>query len=238
MKKRTPKPVAVQEVQESIKDLLRLVLRTEFFAGPDAPLRGVLTEGDAQSRVALIVGPNASGKSFVADMLGAWVRNEKPSVDVLPVSMRSRTRDGMHRCFMYGPRGDNDSTGNVSTIALRGGLRTARERTSPCLLQLDEPDLGLAEEFGWAMGQWIAQDDPTRVNDQCRGMVVVSHSRELVRGFLEASPLKPHFLHLGDNPQTLDDWLKTIERRSVDDLKALSDVSHERFLSVLKLLEA
>lgn len=219
-----------------MKELLRDVLGTRFF-DEGAPLAGRLTPGHADGRVALVAGPNASGKSFVTDMLGHWVRAEKPSVEFLGVSMRSRTRAGMHRCFMYGPFGDEDSTGSVSTIALTGGLRTARERTSPCLLQLDEPDLGLAEEFGYAMGQWIAQEDPTQVNPKCRGLIVVTHSRELVNGLLENAALTPHFLHLGRPSLTLEDWLKAPQRRGLDELQELSSFSIEQYRAIKKLLD-
>lgn len=219
-----------------MQSLMREVLGTSFFA--NGPLVGQLTPGDEASRVVLVAGANASGKSFVTDMVGHWMGAEKPKVEFISVSMRMRTREGMHRCFMYGPLGDKDSTGSVSTIALKGGLRTAAERTTPCMLQLDEPDLGLAEEFGYAMGQWIASEDPTPVNEHCRGLIVVTHSRELVKGFLENSALKPHFLHLGTPSLTLKQWLKPAARRSVEDLQGLSSASIQQYRAINKILEA
>lgn len=222
-----------------MQELLEEVLRTRFFA-EGGPLVGHLTPGDAGSRVAFVVGPNASGKSYVTDMLGHWMKAETPPVEFIGVSMRQRTREGMHRCFMYGPLGDKDSTGSVSTIALKGGLRTAKERAYPCMLQLDEPDLGLAEEFGFAMGQWIATEDPTPANEKCRGLVVVTHSRELLRGFLEVSALKPHFLHLGSpRSVTMTEWLvRPVSRRSMVELQELSGTSIQRYRDIKKVLEA
>lgn len=219
-----------------MQQLLQELLGTRFFA-EGGPLKGRLTPGHADSRVALVAGPNASGKSFLTTMLGLWLRDEKPPVEFLSISMRMRTREGMHRCFMYGPRGDSDSTGNVSTIAVKGGLRTARERTSPCVLQFDEPDLGLAEEFGYAMGEWIGREDPTRVNEHCRGMIVVTHSRELAKGLLDQLELAPHFLHLGAPSLSLQEWMSPPVRRTLDELQGLSSVSHGRFRAIKAVLD-
>lgn len=219
-----------------MRDLLKEVLDTRFFA-EGGPLTGRLTPGHADSRVALVAGPNASGKSFVTDMLGHWMQAEKPPVEFLSISMRLRTREGMHRCFMYGPLGDRDSTGSVSTIALKGGLRTAKERTSPCMIQLDEPDLGLAEEFAYAMGQWIAQEDPTRANESCRGLIVVTHSRELVQGFLDHAQLAPHFLHLGRPSLSFEQWREPPKRYSLEDLQELSSSSMQQYRVIKKALE-
>lgn len=216
--------------------LVQAALGSPAFA-PAGPLRAHMNLGDAASRAVLIVGANATGKSFVMQELRAACGRLTPRAEVLGISMRARTSEGMHRAFMFGPRGDKDSTGSVSTVALRGGLRTAGTRSTPCLLQLDEPDLGLAEEYAFAMGQWIAAEDPTGTNAACLGMALVTHSRELVRGFFGGCAARPHFLQMGDRSSaSVDDWLEApIQRRTLEDLQGLSASASNNYRTILSL---
>lgn len=195
---------------------------------PDTPLHAQVTPGAGKGKVAIVVGSNASGKSLAVRLIGSWLNGEKPKVEPLQVSMRYRTMMGMHKAFMYGPFGDEqDSTGAVSMGAIEGGLMTARGRETPCWLLLDEPDVGLSEDFTYALGEHLARSANEGLGAKCGGLVVVTHSRELVNGMVENLAAAPHFVHVDDNPQTLTEWLAGRRRRSVEELLALRTKSVE-----------
>jgi len=220
-------------------ELVREVFtESRFFNGADAPLKAHLTEGDAASNVLLVAGANASGKSFGVKVLAAWLSQEKPKVEPLQVSMKYRTMAGMHRCFMFGPLGDEqDSTGSISFGAVEGGLSNAKSRTHPCWLMLDEPDTGLSEEFTPAMGEFIARSANEGLGPNCGGLVVVSHSRALMQEMVNTLAVRPHFVHVDEHPLTIEDWLATSRRRTVEELLALPTVSIERFRALNKILK-
>jgi energy-coupling factor transporter ATP-binding protein EcfA2 len=212
--------------------------KNRFFNGQDAPLKAHLTEGDPASTVLLIAGSNASGKSFGVKVLAAWLDQESPKVEALQVSMKYRTMAGIHRCFMYGPQGDEiGSTGSVSLIGVEGGLRTARGRDTPCWLMLDEPDTGLSEEFTPAMGEYLARAANEGLGSCCHALVVVSHSRALMQEMAATLAVRPHFVHVDEQPCTLADWLAAPRRRSVEELLALPETSIARYRALNKVLK-
>lgn len=215
-----------------------LFVKNTFFNGDEAPLKAHLDAGDDAAKVLVITGSNASGKSFAIRVLAAWLNAEKPKVEPIQVSMRIRTEAGIHRAFMFGPFGDaQDSTGSVSLTAVQGGLRTAKGRETPCWLMLDEPDTGLSEDFGYAMGQYLAQHANEGLGPNCHGLVVVTHSRELVQGLVDTLSVTPHFVHVDDKPLSIKDWLSAARRRSIDELLGLSEKSVKTFRALNKLLK-
>jgi hypothetical protein len=197
-----------------------------LFNGADTPLKAHLSEGSTESKVLVLTGSNASGKSFAVKVLAAWLGTEKPKVEALQVSMKYRTMAGMHRCFMFGALGDElDSTGSISTGAVKGALSTAQGRTTPCWVMLDEPDTGLSDDFCPAMGEFIAQAVNQGLGEKCRGLVVVTHSKSLVRAMVETLSETPHFAHLDEAPLKLEDWLTSSRRRTVEELVGLPEKS-------------
>lgn len=227
-----PKPATLIEM---VRDLFG---GNTFFNGEGAPLKAHLSEGAADSKVLVVTGSNASGKSFAVRVLASWLNNEKPKVEPLQVSMKYRTEAGMHRAFMFGPFGDaQDSTGTVSLRAIQGGLRTAQGRDSACWLMLDEPDVGLSEDFGYAMGQYLAAEANKGLGENCHGFVVVTHSRELVQGMVDTLEKRPHFAHVDDKPLSIDDWLSGGRRRTVEELLELPTKSVETFRALNKILK-
>jgi hypothetical protein len=209
-----------------------------FFSGEGAPLKAHLTEGDPASKVLLIAGANASGKSFGITVLASCLSGDKPKVEPLQVSMKYRTKEGMHRCFMFGPLGDQqDSTGSISLGAVRGGLTTAKGRDRPCWLMLDEPDTGLSEEFTPAMGEYLAIAANEGLGEHCQALVVVSHSRALMKEMADTLTLRPHFVHVDEHPLKLEEWLTSARRRTVAELESLPATSTARFRAINKILK-
>jgi predicted ATPase len=209
-----------------------------YFNGEGAPLKASLTLGPKASRVAIVVGSNGSGKSFAVRVIASWLLSKKQKVEPLQVSMKYRTEAGLLRALQYGPFGDGqDSTGANSVRAVEGALSTAQSRTSPCWILLDEPDTGLSEDFTHALGTHLALKANEGLGAACGGLVVVTHSRELVRGLLDTLVVPPHFVHIDEAPQTLPDWLGTARRRSLEELLALPRKSVATFRALNKVLK-
>lgn len=67
-------------------------------------------------------------------------------------------------------------------------------------------------------------------------MVVVTHSRPLVRALWNASPLEPTHVAVGQGAAVgIEAWLDQAETRTVADLLALEDIGLERFHAAHRL---
>lgn len=190
---------------------------------------------NGRSKLIVVVGDNASGKSFFRRIIQLLCQKNKVECIALSVEARS---GGSH---MYGPLramiyGDESwqSTGVLSSHTVTTGIKTCRGRDRQHVIFWDEPDLGLSESWAAGVGQAICQftrDCPKKTV----AAVVVTHSRPLVARLL---PAKPVYLHLGcepsEAPQTLQEWLdRPIVPRDLEDL---SDESHKRFKLIQRIL--
>lgn len=223
-------------VDNPVLDLVRTSLkRSPLFAANGGPLVASFEEGDPESRVLLIAGDNASGKSFLVRVLAAKLNDQK--VEPVQVSMRYRTMSGLHRAFMYGGGDAEDSSGNVSLIALRGALRTVEGRETPSWLMLDEPDTGLAEGYCGALGTYLADFGNRMPVSNCQGFTVVTHSRRLVSSMLFSLQKKPHFLCFSDYAANdlMEAWLEDARDRTVEELLGLGETSINRFRQINRL---
>jgi hypothetical protein len=219
---------------KTARKLLDHVLGLDYFQPegkkpPAIPYR--LVEG--KDPLVVIVGENASGKSFARRCVQFIASNEK--VETISISMERRAGGdvtGGMRGFIYGTE-DWQSTGENSVGTVLGGIRTCQGRDTPHVMFWDEPDLGLSDS--WAAGVGVAirkfVDDPPK---HTRAVFVVTHSKPLVAQLVD---FEPHYLYLGDGdaPPSLAEWMKTpiIPR----DIELLKEQSHERFLRIQKILD-
>lgn len=215
-----------------MQGLFEDALASRYFSD-GGPFQGTFSPGASDSRVVVLTGPNASGKSLLIRLLASWLNDDK--VEPIQVSMKYRTEGGIHRAFMFGSDADQ-STGATSVYAVQGALNTSNNREKPHWVMLDEPDIGLAEEYAEAMGTYVASYG-NAVPAMSRGLVLVSHSRALVRGLVANLAVKPHFVHLGP-PQTLESWLDAPTKRSVEDLMQLEQLGTDRFRAVEAIIRA
>lgn len=182
-------------------------------------------------RLAVAVGPNASGKSLLVRAFAARCA----TAGLLPftVSMRIRAAadsyemTGMRRTVMFGDDG-TQSTGAGSVRVVRTAIERNLDRPQGSVLLLDEPELGLSQGYAAALGEYIGMS-AAGLPDSCSGILVVTHSRVLVSGLLEGAGALPTFARLGGGPADVHDWLSQDERMSVEELLALPDVNAERF---------
>ena len=196
-------------------DTLGLVLADTDYFGPDGPVP--CAADFAHPRFAVVTGENASGKSFLVRALAHRMREDRGRLEVMAVTMNMRSRGGMERAFIWGDEGRN-STGRLSVKAVIGGLKTCREREREHVLILDEPDIGLAEGYAGALGEYIAAFAGA-MPERTLGLVVVTHSRPLVRALM---PTNPTAVRVGDDPRPLALWLEEGPiPRTMADIEAL-----------------
>ncbi len=169
---------------------------------------------------------NASGKSFFGKLLGQYVRKEH-KIEVMNVGMAFRTESGVARCFVFGDESDS-STGMLSYKAVQGGIRTCRGRENDHVLFLDEPDIGLSEEFQGALGRVIAEF-ASDIPDKTKLFGVVTHSRRLIRHLL---PIKPHHVRLGDEMKLAD-----VVDFTPAEVKGLEEIALKRFRSICRICD-
>jgi energy-coupling factor transporter ATP-binding protein EcfA2 len=224
---------------QSIKTVIECIMASRYFVGSSAPLSATFHRASDDCNAVVIAGPNASGKSFMVRLIAAWLQNkEVPKVEPIQVSMRYRAGNdvyGPQRVMMFGSEDDN-STGVNSVSGLMGAIRTSRGRDSSHYVLFDEPDIGLAEEYAIPAGRHIGQftaDKP----EHCGGVALISHSKPLIRGFVDGLDQTPHFLHM-DGELTFEEWLSTTGERSFEELQSLSSRSVERWRKINALQQA
>lgn len=208
-----------------------------FWTDPECPFTAKLFRED--ERLLVIAGANASGKSLFFQFMSGWAREEK----ILPVSISIRERTGaglsdiagMRRTMMFGQE-ESQSTGACSVKVVRNGFHNVMNRRS--ILMLDEPDMGLSEDYAHAFGRLIVQEHQSCLaqNPEYLGLVVVTHSRGLVQGMLDEGAA-PSFLATGMEKSLLE-WLQGGERRSLEELMTLNDRGIELFRTASRLLKA
>lgn len=218
----------------STSTLLDVILDLDYFhEDGDEPPAIPFHRVDGEGKVVVIVGDNASGKSFCRRIVQAVC--QKAQVECIPISVEGRRKVSYMPwlSMVYGDE-EYEATGVNSTHTVLSGITTSKGRETPHIIFWDEPDLGLSE--GWAAGVGqkfcaFAQDPP----EHLRAAFIVSHSRALIREML---PAKPFYLHLGvsaeEAPQTIQDW---VERPvSPRDPEKLPEMSRQRFKKIQRIL--
>jgi hypothetical protein len=153
-----------------------------------------------KSKLVLVLGDNATGKSVFRNVITALGR--KSDVEVMGLSMQGRTQIGIVRGMIYGDEG-SDSTGRNSVSTVVTGIRTSQGRENEHALFWDEPDIGLSDNAAAGIGVRIGtfiEEAPEKLV----GAFVVTHRRYLVEHLVAA---KPHVIFTGPNPPaSLDEW--------------------------------
>ncbi len=199
--------------------------------GPQGPCPLLLERSEPQGRFLLVTGENVGGKSLFARLLGALARRD--GLVAMDIGMARRTTPDMSRVFIFGDE-TRSSTGSISVHTSLAALRNSRENwKEPHLVVLDEPDVGLSEGYAAALGRALA-DHAKDIPGSCAGLVLVTHSREIVR---EVLPLASHVARVGDDLRPTEEWLRDGSLpRTLDELLALQQVSYERCRAVQLLL--
>ena len=223
-----------------LPELARWTAEESLALADDAsPFRAKVMDGD--SRVLLIVGENASGKSLAFRLLAQIASQHK--VHAITLSIRERTGSGsfemanMRRAMIYGDE-CTASTGATSASDVERGFANLSGK-GPALLCLDEPEIGLSEGYCEALGEYIGQQSRNMPEEAC-GVIVVTHSRRLAKGLAAGINGNPSFLFMSGREETapsgFSDWLEGHDKKTVEELMALKDVGLARFRAVQKLI--
>lgn len=222
-----------------IEASLAEMLDDDEFWGEGGLMPARLEPGAPGGRVVLATGPNACGKSFACRFLGmtiASVREETEGVkrgEFFHIGMRMRTSGtGLMsaKSFVYG-REEDDSTGATSLRAVNGVLRQSSQRDGRHVIALDEPEIGLSDEFAIALAEKI-RGFADAMPALCDALIVVSHNRAFV-GHLMA--LQPHCLRFG--PLSTQEWLaRPAVPAAIEELDGLADRNRETFRAIGRIL--
>ncbi len=172
-----------------------------------------------QGPLCLVLGDNATGKSFVRRIISVAAKEHK--VEAIPLSMEARAgSDGMWgmKGFVYGDESWK-STGHNSANTIASMMSTSQKREKPHTVYLDEPDTGLSDRWARSMGRELAKF-LTIPPPHLTGLFITTHRTALVRELLS---LHPHVMLVGEGwPATLDEWLAG-DSREVEPLDALGE---------------
>lgn len=199
------------------------------------PLQRTVQMAEGNIPVMLIAGINASGKSIMASVVATAAK--KCGFGKRVVSMTNRTSSGFESAVVFGDE-SNSSTGVNSVSAVLMGLRSCKQDDSPSVLVLDEPDIGLSEEYAGALGEYIAQQ-MIEPDHQLKLVVVISHSRPLYRRLLAVLPYQPHTIFLGDKTKTFMDWLNgPVPHFGADEIEKLKARGRETWREIRRITGA
>jgi len=199
-------------------------------------IQGTANLSSPTSKVAVVFGDNASGKSLVTLAMRAFLGpRDETGVEIFKVSMQTRTAAGMAGVFMYLDE-EYSSTGASSLHVVTTAFHNARERENPVWLILDEPDIGLSDKYASAMGAYLAREINS-LPDQVRGVVIISHSRPLLRRMRANLDEPPHEVSMGA-AQSLDEYLNPSEPQeaSIEELLEFGQRAGRTMKSVSQVL--
>ena len=212
----------------------RVLTETSVLAHPDCPFSYHLEAGDA--RVVVLAGDNASGKSLLAQAVAACAYKHH-QIEPMVASMATRAGGGMGAAMVYGSEG-HSATNILSVAAARTALTSIPGRLKfhhAALAILDEPDIGLSEGYAQAFGQVLAEHIKA-LPDANWAVLLITHSRPLVRSLVEHLGVRPTFVHAGPK-STLEHWLTHVPQHSVEELLSLQEQGHVRFRQVRGLMD-
>ncbi len=178
---------------------------------------------EPDSKIIFIVGSNASGKSVVGKVIEFSANDE--NLTKRSCSMRNRTSGLFGQRLIFGDEADSSTGMNSVQSAIMGIKSTVDEENS--ILILDEPDLGLADEYSAALGQYIAES----VNEHYSKIglfVVITHSRTLIKYAIESLKKPYSSVYVGSLDKNFDDWLnEKFKPATIDELLGLKNKNHE-----------
>jgi len=224
-----------KEMDAAWRAALKEIRTDKALFGPKGALPAYLEPiKSGAPRVLLVTGSNASGKSLVGRFIGLVLRDEVAPKEFqnMNIGMQMRTAGGFARAFVFGDEGDS-STGQLTHKSVSGLIHNSGNREMLHLAILDEPDLGLSEDFAEAMGEKIAAYGKN-LGPRCIGLIVTTHSRPLAA---ELFAIGATCLRMGD-PTPTKEWIAGgRKRRTLKELDALPDIGLKNFRAVIKVVD-
>ena len=224
----------VKDIQFEYKDMVTMtksmMSELSYFKTSEeevGPIKATFDAGNTQ--FVLVTGENATGKSFVRRLYHSVMAQKK--IEVIHLSQQGRSSSGIVHAMVYGDETYN-STGCLTSRLITTGIKTCQGRETPHYIIWDEPDIGLSASFAGGVGVLIRKF-VENLPKMTKGVVVISHNKDLVRQLL---PVNPSHLRLGDCPD-LTTWLntfsepadiETLEKRNYDTYKAIQGILNSK----------
>lgn len=188
---------------------------------------------ESTSKILFVVGSNASGKSLVGRIVELVASEE--DVPKRSCSMRNRTSGEFGQRLIFGSE-DDSSTGENSVHSSILGLKSTVNSEKDSVFILDEPDLGLADEYSAALGQHIAQT--VNENHEKLGLIVViTHSHKLIDSAINELSVPFSKMYVGDASISFDEWReRPFKAATIEELMNLKHKSRETWQRVQMLL--
>jgi len=190
-------------------------------------------------RLLIVTGENAGGKSFIRRVFQAFLADRRPPIVSYTFCMEARSRSAEDANLLlgmaYGPEARYATSVNTMR-AIRSILDTSEKASNDRrhVIILDEPEIGLSEESELAIGKMVAERLSGDWPHKRAGVVVMTHSRHVVRALMGIDGAK--FLNLFDRYGSAEEWL---EREVVPtDLDVLDVESQERFRRLTRMLRS
>lgn len=173
----------------SVKNFITDTLRHPLFKKPSPLAHHHYEPGD--SKLVVITGENATGKSVLRKLVSAAVRAHEH--EAIALSMQARRSSEVFVGMIYGDE-SCFATGSNSGHTITTAISTSRKREGKHAIIWDEPDLGLSDNYAAGAGLEIVefiQDAPKNL----LFAITITHRRALLRALQAA---KPHHIRLGD----------------------------------------
>lgn len=158
-------------------------------------------------RLVILFGGNATGKSLICSIIESELR--EAGIEIRNACMRNRTSGGIERALLLGNEGTR-STGAATYSFMKRSLTATFSQGSkaPALSIIDEPDIGMAEEYSIAMGHFVAGFANQLLEDyqHLAGIVLVSHNRSLIRTLLEQYRGRPTTIGMSES-RPIEEWI-------------------------------
>jgi hypothetical protein len=191
-----------------------------------------------ECKILVITGANSSGKSFLRRLwrlVGLPEGKEKEGkYFIASLSQEARSTSDISRAFVYGDE-SWEATGLVTYNGIAGvlnNIKNNKDWTTPCILVLDEPEIGMSREMKYSVAQKILREvKPWPKN--LAGIVVLTHSHTIVSNLMTHKDAR--FYNLGNTYSTHTDWLNR-EIKEVN-LETITKESREKFRRITKMLE-
>lgn len=179
--------------------------------------------GDPESKLLLVLGGNAGGKSFFRRIFREVTRRGReargydkavkpgpfPLPEVIHLSMEARAGSSIDPVIKQVIYGGEEwlSTGYLTSSFITKGIKSAEERDHEVAVYWDEPCVGMSARCQMGAGDAIREfvDD---LPEHIPAVIITTHSTWFVEQVLMMSHF-PHYLYLGSTtgPKTLSEWV-------------------------------
>lgn len=182
-----------------------------------------------QSKLTIIYGDNASGKSLFGRIAESHARKSK--IHVRSASMNNRIGNGdieksFQRAMIFGDQ-SVQSTGatslKVAIKCLRATLSDDQDSITSLSI-LDEPDIGLSDRFSTTLGLYISQQ--LKLFNQS-GIILICHNKQLIERLLNDYQLPVNFVGINTHLNYFD-WYNSLQEATIEELLQLDNIGFKK----------